>query len=44
VYDIKDTRHIWERLKEYILFRKPWGNVMTDGKVLLKKESLTMVT
>jgi hypothetical protein len=23
VYDIKDIWHIWERFKEYILFRKP---------------------
>jgi len=44
VYDIKDIWHIWERLKEYILFRNPEGNVMTDGRVLLKKESMTMVT
>jgi hypothetical protein len=37
VYDIKDIRHIWERLKEYILFRKPEGKCNDRWEGIIKE-------
>jgi hypothetical protein len=36
MYDIKDIWHIWERLKEYILFRKPEGKRNDRWKGIIK--------
>jgi hypothetical protein len=37
VYDIKDIGHIWERLKENILFRKPEGKCNERWEGINKK-------
>jgi len=37
MYDIKDIWHIWERLKEYILFRKPEGKCNDRWEGIIKE-------
>ena len=38
VYDIKDIWHILERVKKTCYLENLRGNIMTDGRVLLKKQ------
>jgi len=37
LYDIKDIWHNWERLKEYILFRKPKGKCNDKWEGIIKE-------